>query len=181
MYGLVNQAIKDLVVERFGNSKWEEICTKASCPPDNFKPLEPYPDALTYGLVGSASEILGVDASTLLTQFGEYWILYTASQGYGELLNLFGRDFKSCLKNLNHMHARMGATMPALQPPRFDVRELSETQIELHYISKRPGLAPMVKGLLYGLARRHGTEVSVSLKPRPEGADRETFLITILK
>ncbi len=179
MYGLVNQAMKDLVLERFGESRWTEICSGASCPTDDFELMKSYPDALTYGLVGSASRVLQVDAGVLLEQFGEYWIRFTAEKGYGELLLLFGKDFQSCLRNLNHMHARMGAMMPELQPPRFLVEEEAPGKLLLKYFSKRAGLAPMVVGLLRGLAQRHGNQVSIVHHARQEGQDHECFSITI--
>ena len=179
MYGLVNQAIKDMVIERFGDSKWAEICSIASCPSEDFQLMQSYPDTITYGLVGGASRALQVQPEALLEEFGEYWIRFTADKGYGELLNLFGSDLRACLKNLNHMHARMGAMMPELQPPRFSVEEQSPGTILLRYFSKRAGLAPMVVGLLRGLARRHGNEVSIVHHPRTEGQDHECFSVTI--
>lgn len=179
MYGMVNQAMKDLVVARFGEPVWNSITSKAGISSDDFELMQNYPDSVTYGLVGAASEQLSISAADLLEQFGEYWIRFTADKGYGDLLSLFGADFRSCLKNLNQMHARMGAMMPELQPPRFTVEEVSGNELRLSYFSKRPGLTPMVVGLLKGLASRHGEQISVETLPRAESADHETFLVKI--
>ena len=181
MYGLVNQGIKDMVVECHGGESWERICADASIAIDDFELLKTYPDALTYGLVGGACRILSVEAGAFLEQFGEYWIRFTAEKGYGDLLKLFGSDLRSCLRNLNHMHARMGAMMPDLRPPRFIVEEEEPARIELRYFSKRDGLAPMVVGLIRGLAHRYGNEISITHHPRPENRDHEHFTVVLLR
>ena len=90
MYGLVNKAIKDLVVNNYGSDKWEEIARRSDFHDPEFVGLQSYDDALTYKLVGNASAVLGADAAAVLELFGEYWITYTADEGYGELMDLCG-------------------------------------------------------------------------------------------
>ena len=65
----------------------------------DFLSMSPYPDKLTFDLVTSASEVLNVPVEDLLFAFGEYWILYTADQGYGNMLELAGDSFPKFLKN----------------------------------------------------------------------------------
>jgi hypothetical protein len=180
MYGLVNQAIRDLIISQHGEEKWLAVSKKAGIGPAEFEAMKSYPDGLTYALVGSASEVLGADSSSLLKAFGEYWIRFTAEEGYGEMMDLFGRDFMTCLNNLNGMHAHMGVMMPELQPPRFQVEEQGSGRFKLHYFSKRAGLAPMVEGLLEGLAKKHGTRIGVVHLPRAASDDHETFEIEVL-
>ncbi|MEN9722630.1 MAG: hypothetical protein RJB38_616 [Pseudomonadota bacterium] len=180
MYGLVNQAVRDLIVSRFGQEKWATICRRSGVNDDEFEAMKAYPDHLTYALVGSAAEVLGADAGDLLKAFGEYWITFTAQEGYGEMLDLFGSDLITCLKNLNGMHAHMGVMMPELQPPRFQIEEMGDKRYQLRYFSKRAGLAPMVMGLLEGLAKKHGNTVKVQQMPRDPAQDHELFLIEIV-
>ncbi len=175
MYGLVNQAMKDLVTSKFGSDKWSEICQKAGHPPDDFEAMTSYPDTLTYSLVGAASQILGASASDLLRAFGDYWVTFTAHEGYGEIMDMFGKDFRSCLKNLNGMHGHMGAMMPQLLPPRFQVVETSASQLTVHYFSTRQGLAPMVIGLLEGLARKYGDTITIQHHPKDSRSDHDEF------
>lgn len=161
MYGIVNRAVEELIIERFGLDKWEEIKHKAGFNSEGFMTLKPYPDALTFKLVGAASEILNVPADTLLEAFGEYWILYTAEKGYGEMLNLAGDSFPSFLKNLNMLHGRVSNLMPELAPPQFECRNEKENSIELIYRSHRNGMIPMLYGLIKGLAKRFNKEVVI--------------------
>ena len=158
MYGLVNKAIQDLVTEKFGEDKWVEIKKRSGFEDDFFIGLQPYPDKLTYSLVQHAAEVLGHEASVVMEAFGEYWILYTADEGYGELMELSGDTLTEFLNNLNMLHQRINNIMPGLRPPDFSTRAETANSIELEYRSHREGLSPMVIGLLKGLCRKFGKE-----------------------
>ena len=154
MYGMVNKAIQDLVTSKFGEDKWITIKEKVGFEDDFFISMQSYPDELTYNLVGAASEVLKMDSGAILEAFGEYWILYTAEEGYGEMLALSGSSLPQFLGNLNMLHERITHIMPNLKPPKFSVKEITENHVELTYESDREGLAPMVVGLLKGLGTR---------------------------
>ena len=101
MYGLVNKAIQDLISNKFGEDKWQEIKKLSGFEDDFFIGLQPYPDSVTYDLVKNASKVLGADASVVMEAFGEYWILYTANEGYGEMMDLAGDTLTDFLNNLD--------------------------------------------------------------------------------
>ena len=161
MYGLVNKAIKDLVVENHGQEKWEEICTSVGFEESDFISMSPYPDKLTYDLVGAASKILKTDANAILEAFGEYWILYTAEQGYGDLLDLSGSSFTEFLGNLDMLHLRINNMMPELKAPLFSTQNETNNSVELRYKSHRKGLVPMLLGLIKGLGKRFNMVVQI--------------------
>ncbi len=160
MYGLVNQGIKDLILNQFGADKWESVCSEAQAPQD-FISMQYYDDAITYRLVGAASKVLNVPAIDVLKEFGSFWVKYTGHVGYGPIMDLFGADFKSCIKNLNHLHTRMGMSLPQLNPPNFKFEEINEKEFHLHYYSERKGLEPMVQGLMHGLANKFGIYITI--------------------
>lgn len=161
MYGLVNRAIEQLVTSIKGVDGWERVCQRAAWEDQGFVAMQTYDDAVTYRLVGAVSEELGMPANEVLKAFGEYWILYTAEEGYGEMLNLCGNDLLSFLRGMNHMHARIELSMPHIQPPDFAVKELGPKEFELVYQSHRDGLAPMVEGLISGLAKRFHQQIDI--------------------
>lgn len=176
MYGLVNQAIRDMVVERFGEEAWATIRDKSGAE-DLFLTMEQYPDELTYNMVGAACELLGAEADVVLKTFGEYWVDYVA-ESYRELFEISGDDFVSFVKNLNSLHTRVAQMMPELDAPAFSVSEEQEGSFVLHYHSRRPGLQPMILGLFYGLGKRFATEVDISyLEGRNEGLDHDRFQV----
>jgi hypothetical protein len=170
MYGLVNKAIQDLVIKNHGLEKWNEIRLRAGMEEDRFVSLQSYPDKLTYDLVGAASAVLGADAADILAAFGEHWVLYTAEEGYGSMLDFTGSTLPEFLKNLDLLHLRVQNMMPHLQPPKFECIEVSETEVELLYYSEREGLVPMVMGLLNGLGKRFGVAVKVIHKQKKENS-----------
>jgi hypothetical protein len=157
MYGLVNKAIEGLVTQEYGVETWNKIKSKAGFDEVSFVSMKAYPDSLTYGLIGAASEELGVDGSTLLELFGEYWILYTANEGYGEMLNIGGNSLPEFISNLNMLHFRLGNMMPEMIMPQFETKDVTENSLVLIYKSTRTGLAPMVIGIIRGLGKRFNT------------------------
>jgi len=176
MYGLVNRAIRGLVEERFCAEAWQKISERAGVATEGFVAMDAYEDAITYGLVGAASEELGLEPSAILEAFGEYWTLYTIEEGYGDMLSMMGSSMEEFLDNLDSMHKRIQETMPELVPPSFDREEQGDGSSILHYRSERAGLAPMVVGLLKGLASRFDTRLEIEQLSSPaEGHDR--FLI----
>jgi hypothetical protein len=70
---------------------------------------------------------------------------------------------------------------PKLTPPEFQVSDIDENGISVHYHSKREGLQEFVRGLLTGLGKMYETEVCVELlKSRNDGDTHEVFRVTYL-
>lgn len=173
MYGLVNRAIEGLVKDQFGNDKWNAICERAGVEVSEFVAMVAYDDAITYGLVGAASEELGLEPAEVLEAFGQYWTSYTIDQGYGEMLSAMGSTLDEFLDNLNQMHGRISFAMPELVPPSFHRERQEDGSSILYYESTREGLAPMAIGVLKGLAKRFNTELHIEhLPPIREGEER---------
>ncbi len=182
MYGLVNRAIEQLVVSLKGEAVWQQVCERAQVDPDGFLAMCPYHDDVTYGLVGAVSEALGQTPQQVLQAFGEYWVLYTADEGYGELMQAGGDDLRSFLGNLNDMHGRVETVFPKMRLPRFRVQDVAPGEYTLHYESEREGLAPMVVGLVLGLARRFDQRVEVrQIAERGDGRHDDVFAIRHLE
>lgn len=179
MYGLVNQGIKDLVLNGFGPEQWQKLAQDANSP-DEFVAMQYYDDALTYRLVGAASKLLKIPAEKILNEFGRHWVHFTGKEGYGPLMDLFGSDFKVCLQNLNHLHTRMGMTLPHLKPPTFGFAEIDSKTYELQYQSERSGLAPMVSGLIEGLAKKYNLNVRVEEFSVDADTRTQTFRIYLV-
>jgi len=179
MYGLVNKAIEEMVCTHYGESTWETIKQEAALADiDYFVSMESYPDDVTHRLVRAACKVLNLSSEEILQAFGEYWVTYTAEEGYGEMLAMAGDNLPEFLRNLDNLHMRVGLNFPELKPPSFQANAVDQNALQLDYHSDRQGLAPMVIGLLKGLGRRFKTEVDVSQTgDRNTGADHDTFLI----
>ena len=176
MYGLVNKAVVDLVTTKFGAETWTKIKQKADVDIDVFVSMDGYPDDITYRLVSAASEVLKITPEQVLEAFGEYWVLYTAQEGYGPLLSASGTNLREFLINLDALHARVAMTMSNLKPPRFKLVDVDDKTMKLEYRSTREGLAPMVVGLLKGLGIRFDTKIEIAHAKRE---DHDEFTIKL--
>lgn len=178
MYGMVNKAVYDMVHAHFGADAWNAISKRAGIEDVTFLSMRQYPDEITYRLVGAASQELKLTPEQVLEAFGEYWVSFTAREGYGELLKMQGQTLLEFLSNLDTMHARVGLSFPHLRPPSFHLTDQTERSVKLHYNSSRQGLAHLVVGLLRGLGKMLSTPVQVSIVPRSEQQeDTDIFLL----
>ena len=84
MYGMVNRAIEEMVTAGHGPLVWERIKERAGVDIEVFVSSEGYSDAITYGLIGAASEEHGISQDEVMEAFGEYWILETTKRGWLE-------------------------------------------------------------------------------------------------
>jgi hypothetical protein len=176
MYGLVNRALEELIVQKYGEEKWAEVKEKARVEVDAFISNEAYPDDVTYNLNGAAHEALGVCVPDLMHEFGALWVTKTARENYGAPLRAAGATPKEFLINLPQFHARVPLIHPKLQPHEFKCTDVGEDSLKLHHLTHRPGLVDFAVGLLDGLAELYKTPVTVTLlKAKAQGADHDVF------
>jgi hypothetical protein len=178
MYGMVNKAIQDLIHSQHGEEVWLRIRGMAGVEEEMFISNEPYPDEITYRLVGAAAEVLAVPAAEVLRTFGRWWILHTAKVGYGHLMKASGRTLPEFLINLPNFHTRIVLIYPHLRPPEFECSDVTATSLRLCYRSHRRGLAPFVTGLLEGLGEMFHTPVTVRHEQSLDsGAPHDVFWV----
>ncbi len=180
MYGLVNNGMRTFIVDRHGEDSWRAICTRARVSDEEFENLTAYDDAQTYALVGAASETLGMPTEKVLQVFGEFWVGFSKASAIGKLIDQGSETLIGRIRGLDEMHERMRLTMPHLNPPSFDFEERADGNHRLHYISNREGLAPMVLGLLQGMAQECGVTIDIThIERRSDGADHDVFSLRI--
>ena len=178
MYGLVNTAIVDLARTVGGEQAWRAICAQAGVPPVVFVGMTAYPDDVTYRLVDAASSVLGLSREQVLIAFGRHWVRYTGQQGWGPLLQAAGDSLPEVLEGLDDLHARVRLLMPELMPPSFRCVALTPTTLRLDYWSDRPGLAPMVIGLVEGLAELlGGSATATHVQAAADGHEHDSFAV----
>ncbi|MEO1449671.1 MAG: heme NO-binding domain-containing protein [Bacteroidota bacterium] len=179
MYGIVNDAIKGLVVENYGENTWEKVKSESKVEVDFFLNHESYPDKITYDLAIAASKVLDTPLDQILIAFGEYWVLVTAKQKYGHLVEAGGYTLKDFLHYLPNLHDRVMLQFPNLRPPEFRISDTTDKSLHLHYISERPGLQDFVRGLISGLGKLFETDVEVALiLERAAGDPHEVFAVS---
>lgn len=178
MYGIVNKAIEELVVEIFGAEKWQEVKQHGGIDIDFFLSNQSYSDEVTFKLATSVAAVMGMTVDSVLIAFGEWWVLRTGREKYGKLLEAGGASVKEFLVNLPMFHNRLFLIYPQLSPPEFRITDITERGVHVHYFSKRGGLHEFVRGLLQGIGKMYQTPVTVSLlESRLEGKDHEVFQV----
>lgn len=168
MYGIINQSIQALIMDSFGAKAWQRTAELAGLPDVEFLTMRNYDDSQTNRIVAAAVDVLGLPPETLLESFGRYWIT-TAERGYGDLLRFTGSNFLEFCQNLDAMHARLKISFPELRPPSFRCRQEADGTILIHYRSERPGLGPIVTGMLHGIAIRLG--ITLEIEARNDASD----------
>ncbi len=175
---MINHALQSHVIASSSEETWVKIVRRAGIEDAVFHSMTSYPDEVTYKLVGAASVELDVDPSEFLRGFGRHWVLVTAPQHYGTLMDFTGARFAEFLANLDRMHDRVATIFHNLRQPSFEVEPVDESHLRLHYRSSREGLAPFVRGLIEGLGERFGVEVEVTHeRARGAGSDHDVFFI----
>lgn len=179
MYGIINKSIQELVIENFGEEKWEVIKERSNINVDFFISSEPYDDDITYKLAIAISDEMKLPLCDVLGTFGEWWVLRTAKERYGGLMEAGGNGLKEFLLNLPAFHNRVMLIYPKLTPPEFRVSNVEENSIHVHYISKRLGLQDFVKGLFIGLGKMYNTKAEVVLiQAKDDNNDHEIFKVS---
>lgn len=169
MYGIVNKSIEELVLAHYGSDTWQEIKEKSGINIEYFISVEQYDDDITYKLAGTIAELQQISVDEVLKSFGSWWILHTGKLSYGYLLESGGDNFRSFLVNLPAFHNRVMMLYPKLTPPEFQVSDVHDHYLHLHYLSKRKGLTAFVIGLISGLGTFFNTEVQTEHIASVEG------------
>lgn len=181
MYGIVNKAIEDLVVQKGGPELWTAVCAEAGIDPLTFVAQEIYPDAVTYDLVGAVSKVTGIPTHDILVSFGQHWSQYTGNQGYGQMFKMLGSDLVTFLRNLPRLHDHVAFIFPDLKMPRFETEILDERHVRVWYRSDREGLSPMTFGLLQGMGTVYKTNIRVTQEAeKGPDSDAAIFLVEII-
>lgn len=181
MYGMVNEGIRTFIVNNHGAEAWCEICDAAGIQENEFEKLTSYDDEITYRLVGAICDHTGLDAGEVLKVFGNYWVKFAGGSGFRDLMRLSGSTFIDQIRGLDDLHDRIILSMPHLKPPSFELEQAGDKVYQLHYYSERDGLAPMVEGLLFGIAEDTSEKIEVSqMDFKSEGADHDIFEIRLL-
>lgn len=164
MYGLVNQAIHELVIEKFGEEVWAEVKKEAHLEIDRFLSNAAYDDSITFTLANAVSKVTNISLQQVFFAFGEYWVLKTGAEKYGSLMKAGGDNLKEFLINLPNFHSRVMLMFPNIKPPEFNITEVKDRSLVLHYYSTRTGLSDFMHGLINGLAIMYKVEAKIRLR-----------------
>jgi class 3 adenylate cyclase len=186
MYGLINLAIEEAILQRYGQKFWDlikEDCRDSIGDTDGtFISRLYYDDEVSYRLIDAAEKILCSEKYGQVSQlFGEKFYELVQDSGYEGILKLLGGSLKDFLDNLDSFHSHLSTTYSRMQPPSFRCDQKSDNTLILHYYSERIGLEGLVMGMVKAAARElHHLTIDISihrLKLVDQGIDHTEFLI----
>lgn len=161
MYGMVNNAIRALVVGQHGGELWARVCDEAGVDSAEFAATMPYDDAISLRLIQQSAAATGVSVEVMLHEIGRYWVQFAARSSFGPLIQFGGAHFEAFLGNLDAMHSKIQASLPELAPPSFNVEPACDGTLVVTYRSSRDGLFPFVEGLFVGLAEHFSQPLEI--------------------
>jgi hypothetical protein len=179
MFGIVNKAIEHLVITNFGEDKWDTVKKISGVEHDFFISNEPYDDQVTFKLAQAIAQEMNMSLEDVFISFGQWWVVKTTQDKYGDLMQSGGNNLRDFLLNLPLFHNRVMLLYPKLTPPEFRISHLTDSSLHLHYISQRQGLKAFVIGLIQGLGIIFKTQISIEhIESGHEGQAYEIFKLS---
>jgi len=160
MKGLINKGIQDMVETKFGAEVWEKIKLLAGCEEPFFAISNDYDDEGTIALVKAASEVSGIDAESLMVEYGKFIIQNTMKMQYKSYFKLAGTTPREFLLNMDKVHEHVTRSIVHAKPPKFEYEELPDGRLLMKYKSERK-LCPVLHGLILGVGLLFSQELNV--------------------
>ena len=179
MYGMINIALEQLIVEERGQEYWEMVKRKAGFEDLIFTYMESYDDDVTDKLVSVASAELDIEADKLLEDFGAYWVLKTVQKSYANFFKMGGTNVREFMHNLDHIHKRFSVSFRDIKAPQFKVTDEDAKGMTIAYISERNNYLPLTLGLIKGLYEHFNQKGSVSVIGSKEIDAEKAYIIEL--
>jgi hypothetical protein len=159
MHGVVFGELERFVAEKYGKGQWTALLHKAGLDNRMYLAVNEYPDAEIVALVGSASEITGLEAGAILEAFGEF-IVPSLLKLYGHLLKPTWTTL-DVINNTEHaVHTVVRVKNPGAKPPLLKTRREGNDCVVLIYHSPRK-MCSFAIGIGHGLAKHFHEEIRV--------------------
>jgi hypothetical protein len=161
MKGAIAQCAEELVREKFGDSKWNEVCTTAGLPADTrFMPATDIDDGATLRVVAAIGKECNLTSSQVADAFGSYWVCVYAPRQYAAYFRGVNSS-RDLLAKMDTVHDMVTRSMPGARPPRFSYSWTDDKTLVMDYQSPR-GLVELFIGLIKGVGEKYNERLAVS-------------------
>ncbi|KAK6744884.1 hypothetical protein RB195_011541 [Necator americanus] len=172
MFGFIHESIRQLMLRKYGDELWQEVLTRAGFENGKENVVNYYySDSDTYSLVDSVAVITKMTREQVWEMYGSFLIEYTMEIGWDELIRSMSPNLKGFLDNLDSLHYFIDHVVykANLRGPSFRCEENADGSITLHYFTGRPGLYPIVRGVLREVAKRvFNIDISLNITGRTQ-------------
>ncbi|MCP4543210.1 MAG: hypothetical protein GY832_39355 [Chloroflexi bacterium] len=160
MQGTIVKCLAEMVTEKFGRRKWDEVLERTGLRKDHiFLTTEDVDDQVVLKMVDSVFKILEISLVRAADAFGDYWINVYAPKIYHAYFSA-SQSAKEFLLRMNSVHQAMTQILPNARPPEFDYEWQDEKRLIIKYHSHR-GLIDFVVGLAKGVGKYYKEDLTV--------------------
>ncbi|MDR2392918.1 MAG: heme NO-binding domain-containing protein [Treponema sp.] len=160
MKGTIVLCVADLVKTVGGEQKWREILRRSDLPEDlQLTSIADVDDAVIQKVLKNIGEVLQLSLQQIQDAFGDYWVNVYAPKYYKAYY--YGiNSAKALIMGIDGIHEQVTKIIPNAHPPRFDVEEIDEKTLKVHYKSRRK-MIDFYIGLVKGVGKFYKTPLQV--------------------
>lgn len=160
MNGSILMEIRKFVEARLGKQAWPEVVHAAAVPLRVYVPVTDYPDQEVLALISALSVRTGDSVSVILEAMGEFIV--------PDLINMVPTLIRPDWKTLDvianteeAIHEVLRGTWKNTNPPQLQCRRSGPHEVAVTYTSARK-MCPLAKGIIRGIAKHYGEQVSIT-------------------
>lgn len=175
IHGSMFFLLKKFVIHNYSEDMWHQLNIEAHTKGE-FETTKSYPMSEILGIIGSASQHMGISVTELEEKFGEY-LVPDLFKLYGNYLNPGWKTFDVLLNTERVMHGAVRNLNSTAHPPILNVSLVNENLLIIDYHSKRK-LGSLAVGIIKGIAGYYQEKELIAVKPTTE-SDAERVQIRV--
>ena len=123
MYGLLLANMKDFIVNKHGQKKWDDIKAGLKLESDEFNAFEIFPEGQIIKMGKKSMQVLEMKDEEFYEGMGRYFVVLTQELKYDKFILNLGRNIRDFFLNLDNLHDYLKLQFTRLKPPSFFVQD----------------------------------------------------------
>ncbi len=161
MKGVIALCLKELVVSKFGQEKWQEALKKAGIDKEPMiLPVSDVDDKVFMKILNAVCDVLGISLAQAADAFGDYMVNVFSQKMYRAYYTAC-KSAKDFLLKMDQVHVEATKKMAGARPPRFEYEWKDDKTLIMKYKSHR-NLIDIMVGLIKGVGKYYKTDLKVS-------------------
>jgi len=161
MKGSIVQAMKEMIVEKYGAQKWQEALVKAGINQEPLiLPTSDIDDQVVMNVIKSACDVLNLSLEQVADAFGDYWVNVYSQKLY-RIYYVGCNTSKDFLLKMDAVHVMVTKNIQNAHPPRFEYEWKDQKTLIMKYKSHR-NLIDFLVGLIKGVGKFYKEDLKVT-------------------
>ena len=161
MKGVVIIAVKELVVQKFGEHKWKAALELAGLRKEPLiMSVSDVNDEVVLKVIDALCRTLNISFVELADAFGDFWVNTFATKTLPHYFRGV-KTAKDFLMSMDDVHLSATNSIPNNRPPRFCYEWKNEKTLIMKYKSSR-GLIDLMPGLIRGVGKYFNERLAVT-------------------